>query len=268
MPKFKCPYTYPARSREAMAKYIATGCGREYWGDHKPYPLHYRVKAYSLDLTFEHLWDRFAPEHFPSDVREQGGTVLERYKIVCRHEYDGLSKDDSSDTLWTWGVEEAWRSLNDGDTYRMLWSGAETYDVKFSLRGRSGGWLCIDYFEGYKLDVGADELYNQLNNPEEISFIKLRIFYMLARQWEVDFTGEKAASEIEYQAAFQFFVNVCERAWEHDKKERTERDAVVAAAKDVLAAIEEIPFPEMHRVREQYKLVTRAAGVLDADLAG
>jgi hypothetical protein len=244
-----------------MAQYIATGCGREYWsrGD-GCFPLNYNVKAYGVDLSFNHLWDRYAKEHLPSDVLEEGGLTLERYKDVALNEYNCLDEN----TLWGWGQEEAYRSLEDCDTYRLLWDGTHPEAVEFRLLGRCGGHLCIQSVNGYSLNVGADALYNMLIDPEQIDMKRLRILYKLARQWEKDFTGEKASAEIEYQAAFQFFVNVVQAAWENKKEETAKHETLVHA----VTIVQKYLPPADPVVGIAFSTLRRAAGVLDSEVEG
>ena len=263
MPKFKCPYTYPHRSREKMAHYVAINCG-EYWAGHHDgcFPLNYYVKADHVDLDFDHLWEKYAPEHMPAEVKDvvKNPEFAAAYEMVARREYDRIEQN----TLWEWGQEGAWNSVTDSDTFGSLWSGG-TYKCKFGLYGRSGGHLCVEEAVGFNLNKKPEDLYNELNDPEYTRIEDLRILYKLARQWEVDFTAKKASAEIEYQAAWQFFVNVVEGAWEEHRKEMQHHDEIVAMAKLVKSAIHPMMLPV---VEGEFIALCGAAGVLEKELEG
>ena len=207
MPKFKCPFNYPAKSRKdmiAFLTYIGGHCTM-----HNNYPLAFNVKAYGVDLSFDHLWQEYhakgqgdmTPK--PSDLTFQGGLA---YRKLCEEQYA-----DNEELLFDWAIEDARRSVSDGDCYRMTWHG-KLADVKFGFIGRQGGWLVIEEFEGFNLsNVYNSEFEDVL---KDMPFETLSLLYRLAVQWEEEFTRKRAEEQIEYYAASTLFVNLVEPEWQ------------------------------------------------------
>jgi len=202
------PYQYPLRSRKAIIEYLTSGF-RYDRGYHERYSLSFDVKAYNVDLDFDHLWEKYSKEYMP-DHWECGNRLS--YKKLAKEKYEEVKEN-----LWDWGQEGAWRNVDDGDCYRMLWSGT-VFDTKFGLAGRSGGHLVVTEWNNYSLDGTSEDFDRDL---EEMGWEDLRNLYKMVCQWEVDFTSENASAEVEYQAAFTFFVNIVDPEWyaEHDNSQ-------------------------------------------------
>lgn len=213
MKKPKCPYTFPHTSRKAKVGYLTDIGG--YYSRHATFPLEFNVSAAMADLDFDSLWAGMLEEqryNFPDGSRKQ-----DLLKFCAKKVYD-----KESGNFWEWAVEDAARSLQDADTYRMLWDGTETLRVKFGLYGRGGKHLCIESFEGIKMEglnpeslgellltqtgPGGEEVLDEyLLKPHfewQIPTAKLDLLYRYVRQCEIDFTPANAAKEVQYQAAW------------------------------------------------------------------
>lgn len=211
MPKLKCPYTYPLKSRKAQVDYLTDIGG--YYSRHGTYPLEFNVAAYA-DLDFDTLWPLMLEEcslEFPEGTSKR--SLLE---YCARKAYA-----DCSAYLWEWAVEDAQRGVLETDAYSMLWDGA-ALDVKLGFHGRGGKHLCIEEFEGIRLEGLNPETLGELlmtqNGPGaedvldaprlkkgfewQIPTARVNLLYRYVRQCEIDFTYTKAEQEVEHQAAY------------------------------------------------------------------
>lgn len=213
--KLKCPYTFPHKSRKAKVDYLTDIGG--YYSRHGTYPLEFNVSVAGADLDFDDLWAMVMEERgvdYPEGTRQRA-----LLKFCAQKVYD-----KTKDHIWEWAVEDAGRSLQDADTYRMLWDGDKVLDVKLGLHGRSGKHLCIEEFEGMRFhNVDPETLGETLLRQESpdgcdsvsdlprtkwgwkwtIAGTFVDTLYRYVRQCEIDFTSTKASSEVEYHAAYR-----------------------------------------------------------------
>ena len=210
--KPKCPYTFPHKSRKAKVDYLTDIGG--YHSRNGAYPLEFNVAAYA-DLDFDTLWKLLLEERqteYPADTTKRA-----LFEFAARKAYA-----DCSAHLWEWAVEDAQRGLFDCDTYLMLWDGDKPLDVKLGLHGRGGKHLCIEEFEGLTLrgkspedlgellmcqqGPGGEDVYDEPRLRKDfewqISSDRLDTLYRYVRQCEIDFTPDRAETEVEYQAAY------------------------------------------------------------------
>jgi hypothetical protein len=189
--------------------------------------ISWNVKIYSCDLDFENLRKSF----------------VEAYgKEACNKDWDcptwiagckELHAETSSDALWEWGTEGAWRDFIDNSRgsggapgncgYSTLWSGEEV-DIIFGCEGRSGGHLVIREFEGLDFARG------RLRDPdawEEVDIGKIRKLAEMVQMVDHSLRTHPPRKRVEECAAWDFFVNVCEnqvdskadlvKRWEEDQ---------------------------------------------------
>lgn len=247
MVKFKCPYTFPHKSRVAKARYICAVGGYSRSLDGR-WPIEFCVGAWQADTDFNHLWEKYSGEYIPESAKATPEHTAAYYQLAMR-----LHKQHEND-IWDWGQEDAARSLNDGDWYRMLWDGT-MLDVTLELHGRGGKHLVIADFEGNVFTgMSDDELYEGLMRQVQINGFgetwekdrlcsgyewsdwtdkQVNTLYRYVRQCEVDFTIEKASAEVEYQGAFCFFNNIVEGEWETALATMQEHDEYVEHARVV-----------------------------------
>lgn len=247
--KFKCPYTFPHKSRKAKVDYI-TDIGGYYSRDGR-FPIEFNVAAYGADTDFDSLW---------TTALESGEISPDTDKQALK-DAAALVYKESGHLFWDWGLEDARRGLEETDAYKMLWDGKDTLKVEFGLYGRQGKHLCIEEFEGLTLKgLSEDELAEKLMHQsgdskdgwdEVVDEPKLRrgwdwtisnedvdTLYRYIRQCEVDFTPEKAGKEVQYQAAWQL-LRLAEEKLEELTKLRADRESLVGAAKTVAEAIDQ-----------------------------
>lgn len=244
--KTKCPYSFPHKTRKDRVDYI---CGIGGYGSrYDKWPIEFTVAAYYTDFDFDHIWEKYAAEHWPFDESKETPETIKAYYDLARR----LHKEHEG-SLWSWGQEDAYRPLSDGDAYRTLWDGT-MLDVKLELHGRCGKHLVIAEFEGRSLrGVSTEDLSDEMmrqTRPDGYSHVEYDIlkkgnfwdgwtnkevetFYKYVRQCEIDFTSDKASAEVEYQGAFNFFCNIVNPEWETVKQERATHDEAVEAARAV-----------------------------------
>jgi hypothetical protein len=145
-----------------------------------------------LNLGFNHLLEVWRNGEGQGELYTQN----EEWLKAVRERYN----ETKQDTLWEWGVEDASRAFTDPDqvTFRQLWNGTEL-DVEYSFQGRSCGWLSIDKFEGYDFTTATP--------LADMDWPSLRKLYQLVIMLKHDLANPE--KEVEYQAAFAFFENVC-----------------------------------------------------------
>lgn len=199
-------YQTPLRSRDAIIAWIKENTADRYY-DHENCPFCFNVKVYRVDFDFDHLLKIYR--------EQQDGNKHDDWLAEARQRWEEHKDND----LWEWAVEncrEAFCCGSDGtpnqDTYRTLWDGTEL-DVSYSFRGRSGGWLSLDRFQGWTLTDFPEAL-------TKMSYKELRQLYQLIVMLVHDLRREAIRAEIEYQAAWALFVNVCSDLTEKEYPQR------------------------------------------------
>ena len=199
MPKKPDAYKMKTRSRAGMIAAIPTLAQRHY-DNYDPYHLCFNVKCYSVDLDLPNMlakWREYEGDPAYTHNPEWLKAVKERY-------------DEHDEHLFDWGIEDARRHfVDDGpgqsDTFRTLWDGTEV-DVEYAFIGRSGGWLAVTKFEGYRFDergTSLDEILEEMDTPT------IKKLYQLLLMLKHDTRQEAVKNEVEHQAAFCFFANIC-----------------------------------------------------------
>lgn len=196
-------YRMSARSRaDIVAAIMSMSQKRAY--DHHAYGLCFNVKVYTPDLSLKNLLRHWrnadgdsAYTHNPRWLKD----VAERYA-------------EHAGSLFEWGTEGACRYFTDdiSSTFRELWDGTKV-SVEYGFAGRSGGWLVILEFEGYSFvdrGIDVDERLMGMDYPT------LRKLYQLILMLNHDLSRDKRDHEVEYQAAFCFFANICCDIYQED----------------------------------------------------
>jgi hypothetical protein len=207
------------KSRASLITWLDSFQGRR-WHHEGAFRFCWNVKAYHTDLSFDNLVKRH---------REAGNSldVSERWMNEARELYG-----ENEGNLWEWGCEDACSTFVGkcrDDAYRMLWNG-KSVRTEFQFCGRSGGWLCLESFEGIRLDAEID--------LSELEYRTLRDLAEIVQFVSHTTEGTKPEQAIETAAAWTFFVNICESEITSDEdlaKEAAESQD--AACRDIATII-------------------------------
>jgi hypothetical protein len=177
----------------------------------------FNVKAY-VDLDFDHLLEIWVKDGEGGEEYEKDEAFIQR----LREAYKG--NPNLVENLWSIAIEDVRRGFVGGpdgspdhDSYTAHWSEDIPYHVRFSFEGRSGGWLVLEEFglgdQKYKLHANAIEFHAEEDQGDDPSYIDtmgtdtLRQLCVLVSMLSNDLEGDKPKREVEYQAAFNLFVN-------------------------------------------------------------
>ncbi len=211
--KHKTPtyYRAPLKSRAEIVAFLTTA-----QNSRPAYGLFaFNVKVHSTDLSFDHL------TKLAIESGELSASVSKRYLDACRELHN-------EQKLYDWATESARDGVMDCETYSMLWDGNGAI-ANWEFNGRSGGWLVLTEFEGIKLaGRSLDFTYSDL---ADLPFPQLRRLYRFIVQCQHDFNPGNVRSEVEYQAAFDLFSNVCANV-------ETDEDAATREAREAREAEE------------------------------
>ena len=183
-------YRTPLRNRQEIVRFIIRVTNQRCY--HQPHPLCFNVKCYHVNFDFDHLlklWNEY--ESDPIYTHDEEWLKAARQRLAVTNE----------NSLWEWAQDDACRQFTDSDAFRTLWDGTSV-NVAYSFEGRSGGWLSINSFEG--CDFTERHIEETLM---EMDYAKLRKLYQLIVTLIHD--TENPSKEMEHQAAFIFFANVC-----------------------------------------------------------
>ena len=183
-------YKTPLRTRQEIVRFIINATNQRSY--HQPHPLCFNVKCHHVNLDFDHLlklWNRYESDPIYTQDEEWLKSATQRHA------------ETKETTLWAWAQESACDLFTDSDAFQTLWDGTAVR-VAYSFEGRSGGWLSVNSFEG--CDFAERHIEVTLM---EMDYFKLRKLYQLVVMLSHD-TGNPS-QELEHQAAFSFFANVC-----------------------------------------------------------
>ncbi len=203
----KAPYTFPHKSRADMVAYILGRDARSY--HYQTFRFVWNIKAYAADFDGASL-----RKHFPD--------------LDPRFDAEWDSKVESDEYFFWQCCEDGLRYVMDGEW--TSYPGSDQGDWEFSVGGRCGGWLILEKWRGrdvrnlrHEPENDYDLHYGVEDNLATWDFAEIRDFYRGLRTADSDFTSEKAAQEVEYQAAFQ------RECWEDDLREARAFQAGVEA---------------------------------------
>lgn len=196
-------YRMKVRDRKGIVAEIMNLTDQQRYGS--PYYLCLDVKLYDLDFSFENLLEHWRKNEGNDPRFEDAGW------LDCARRRFG----ESQDQLWNYGVKGVepifvgynCSGIPDGDTFSHLWDGTKLF-VRYAFVGRCGGWLAITHFEGYRFDRQLDYYFE--DTLMELDFLTLKRLYQLILMLVHDTREESRKAEVEYQAAFSFFANICE----------------------------------------------------------
>lgn len=184
-------YQTPLRTRKAIVDWIFLNTHQ------RNHPFCFNVKVYQVDFSWENLlklWRKYEGD----PVYSHNDDWLRAAKL--------LFYDLSENTLWEWAIETACSLFSgDSDSFTSLWDGTNI-DVVYSFEGRSGGWLSVNKFQRHNF---TDRSYDARETLMEMDYGILRQFYQLIVMLNHDLQREAIRKELEHDAAFTFFANVC-----------------------------------------------------------
>lgn len=185
----KRPYTFPARSRKAMAAYLLDRRG---YSDHyTPFPFSWNVKAHCVN------YDRPTGDYTLSPA------------------FDSAWQDEITNSSWR--VNSAFEAAQ--SYYVEEWCsypGADQGDWRFGFYGRQGGHLCLEMWRGRKMYGGGFDLEDWL---EDLPFSDLKAFYRAVVCMDQDFTQKAARQNVEADLNYQ------RHQWEEDQIDARESAA-------------------------------------------
>lgn len=195
-------YKTPLRSRADITSYLLDRRGR-YYRDHGHLLFCFCVKVHAPDFDFDHLLDLYRTSGYGEDKIDDPAWIEE-----ARQRHAETDQDD----LFQWAIEDAGRLVTESDCFNHLPDGTPV-EVEFAFVGKSGGWIALTTFEGIKLSDPEHlrDLFEGSDDESEptMSYHSLRRLYALVRLLEHDLTPDKAQAEVEHQAAFNYFSNLC-----------------------------------------------------------
>lgn len=211
----KCPYSFPARSREAMIKAMEDvgGYSTRHSGG---YPFAWNVKIHRYPSTARELAEHAEGEPFNPAWD------------------DAWEREMESDDSFFWSIcENMARHYLEGDY--STWPGDDSGEFAFSIAGRSGGWLILESAYGWNMRGFDLDSLRDVQTPYGIeesdwTFAEVRKLYKAIMVMEADFASDKIQREYAYQVAFR------RTQWEEERRE-TIRQLDAEAASDKATAL-------------------------------
>lgn len=212
MPKFKKPdyYKTPLKKRSDIAEFILASTTNR-WSDNELHPFCFNVKCHDADFSFEHLLELHKVEN-----NNPVYALNEEWLAAVRQEYNDLNQDRVSELAF----DEARDYVHEtGGSFHNLYDGTNP-DITYEFVGRSGGWLSIAKFEGFKFtDRNYDFTYwkEVLNGEPEydgatmpiMSYKTLRLLYATVTMLKHDVRHKAIKSMLESEAEQIFFEQIC-----------------------------------------------------------
>jgi hypothetical protein len=211
--------------RELCAKAIDKNGGYS-TGYHDRFALSFNVGLYHVNMSKEHI-----------------------YKVMCEthgHEPMPANYQWDEQRQYDWAQETTCYMLNDDDGRRTygeatgvkygLPRGEHYFEVKFGLYGRGGKHLCVERFEGHRLDrISAGALAAEIRDHSAGSTTYsnewCRNLLAMIDEWTEIFTPKNASDEVEYQAAYQMHVELFDLNKENaERLFWAERDTITKGA--------------------------------------
>lgn len=193
------PYTYPLTDRAAIEAWL---------GEHEAY-----VPMNTCNGGFCLAWDIKCNYHWDTS----GVAYRDQFKLEERYDEAWEQVIESDNEMFYEACEDATRMYTGGEWTR--YPGIEQGEYKFSISGRSGGWMLLDTCPIADATlVWADrgdfqQWLQDLDNED------LNTFYQTIVQLDHDLSRDACRQEMEYQYAYRRSV------WEEEQVEMEERAA-------------------------------------------
>lgn len=240
----KCPYHFPARSREAMIQAMESIGG--YYESGRRFAFSWNVKLPYCNRDNEaRTLNPFHPE---------GGQFAPALD-------DSWEKEMQSDGF-DWRIIEDMRGAVD---FYSVWPGVDEGRFRFSFAGRQGGHLLLESAYGVDMSqLDFDDMRDVKTEwgieRSEWSFPEIRRLYRAIVQMDSDFSRDRVHDSMLHAIAFARYQ------WEEEQAESlesllSEADAARDVAADILAAMRssELPAVIMRESRLRVAKLAREA---------
>lgn len=201
------------------------------------FALAFNVGLYHADISAEHLYTVAVENFGPLPPMPPSIEWDEQYECEMAQEIMAMTLNDNDGyrtyspcTAKRYGMPyctppglKYWRRKKSGDVcgypakLPAWWIVNpycnEAYSVEFGLHGRGGKHLCIESFEGVRLNMSACELSDAIRNDDSGDYSNKwcqRLLCMLV-EWEQCFTAKAASAELEYLCADQLAQRLLDR---------------------------------------------------------
>lgn len=170
-------YASPLKSRKDIIAFLVNESNRRYYD--RAYAFCFNVKCYRTDFSYENLLVK------AREYEQLNKNQAKRFKIVL----EGMDQNE----LWSQAIDDARMAFDKGndETHFGLWDGT-TVPVEYEFVGRSGGWLAISKFAGYKLE--------DIEELDEMDYKTLRLLYRHVIHLKHDL--KPVDSQVEFCAAW------------------------------------------------------------------
>lgn len=195
----KRPYTFPLRSRAAIAEFLNRD-GRSY--HYQRYRFAWNVKTYGANFDSDTL--RGVNPDLSPEFDSRWDSALQA----------------NGEWFWIW-CEDAGRIIS-GDEWTS-YPGTDQGDWEFSFAGRSGGWIVLEKWRGRDVRNLTREDFLEWDWPDLLAFYRGIVCA------DSDFTPAKAAAEVVYFAA-------CDRGQMEDEWRAEREGAAIDLAESIAAA--------------------------------
>lgn len=205
------------------------------------YALAFNVKLYGVDNDIDSVTEA---------LREPASDWPEEYadKVAGYIESGRLTWD--ADQEYEWSLRSVQSSLEDDDTYRYVRpcvgkkygvDDSQSFDVKYTQTGRSGGYIALTRFEGKEMTISNDELIERLESNDgnyRYSSHWCQKLCAFIAECALMFNSKVASAEVMHQMAWRLGSEVSDLVDEDDAAEIEalhvrywhERDVMTVAA--------------------------------------
>ncbi|MBW4473954.1 MAG: hypothetical protein KME45_26810 [Stenomitos rutilans HA7619-LM2] len=194
----RSPYAFPLRSRQAIISFLTNKTPKRcaYFGRHTYYPLAWNIKVYNSDETG---WNNGNPDY---SVTSEYDAAWEAHLATVAHCRTG---ETFRDLYFSGACEDGLRYYLNG------YAG----DCKFTIEGRSGGWLCMTQWMDttqWMIDatIKGGNSTDFIEYLQTLPFKRLRELYRLVVKLDRDIQPDE---EVSYQFNFRRYL------WEQEHRE-------------------------------------------------
>lgn len=228
-------------SRKKMVEFICSIGGYPQSRCQPGSAVSFNIKAYNADLSEENLWKLLCSQDM--DVGPSPSLSPEELTAV-KSMFSGVYAEHR-ESLWQWGVEEAYEGWADSDIPYETFTGLRV-DWRWEIMGRSGGHLGMTECSGISLTCSTDDLEERLlereggdNTAYAVPHASVRDLFIICVQNTVDLSPANIREEVEYRAAWRLWVSFCEDEQESVLESSRTRDSLSDTAGTIAGMLED-----------------------------